>query len=66
MDCKASKELLHIKTWLQQVEGIIERGKDAYLADDLLQETGDSLMMKLGEAANRLAKLEVLPPEGVD
>ena len=29
------------------------RGKEAYLADDLLQEVGDSLMMELGEAANR-------------
>jgi hypothetical protein len=27
---------------------------------------GDSLMMKLGEAAGRLAKLDVLAPEGVD
>src|SRR5680860_792864 len=27
---------------------------------------GDSLMMKLGEAANRLSRLEVLAPDGVD
>ena len=41
-------------------------GKAAYLGDDLLQEAGDSLMMKLGEAANRLSRLGVLAPEGVD
>ena len=34
--------------------------------DEHLQEAGDSLMMKLGEAANRLARLDVLAPEGVD
>ncbi len=66
MDRKAAKELLHIKAWLKRVAGIVERGKDAYLADDLLQEAGDSLMMKLGEAANRLARLGILAPDGVD
>jgi len=66
MDGKAAKELLHIKTWLGRVAEIIERGNDAYLADALLQEAGDSLMMKLGEAANRLARLDVLAPDGVD
>jgi len=66
MDRKAAKELLHIETWLDRVNEIIERGKDAYLADALLQEAGDSLMMKLGEAANRLARLDVLAPDGVD
>jgi len=29
------------------------------------QEAGDSLMMKLGEAANRLSRLDVLAPDGV-
>jgi uncharacterized protein with HEPN domain len=52
--------------WLDRVDEIVERGKDAYHADDLLQEAGDSLMMKLGEAANRLSKLGVLAPEGVE
>jgi hypothetical protein len=32
----------------------------------LLQEAGDSIMMKLGEAANRLSRLGVLAPEGVE
>ena len=66
MDRKAAKELLHIEGWLDRVGEIVSRGKDAYLADDLLQEAGDSLMMKLGEAANRLARLDVLAPDGVE
>jgi uncharacterized protein with HEPN domain len=66
MDRKAAKELLHIQGWLERVDAIIQRGKDAYLADDLLQEAGDSLMMKLGEAANRLSRLGVLAPDGVE
>ena len=55
MERKAAKELLHIQSWLGRVDEIVGRGKEAYLADDLLQEAGDSLMMKLGEAANRLS-----------
>jgi hypothetical protein len=59
MELKAAKELLHIRAWLSRVDEIVRRGKEAYLADDLLQEAGDSLMMKLGEAANRLSRLDV-------
>jgi uncharacterized protein with HEPN domain len=66
MQRRAAKELLHIQGWLDRVDEIVERGKVAYLSDDLLQEAGDSLMMKLGEAANRLSKLDVLAPDGVD
>jgi uncharacterized protein with HEPN domain len=66
MERKAAKELLHIQGWLQRVDEIVRRGKDAYLADELLQEAGDSLMMKLGEAANRLSRLGVLAPDGVE
>jgi uncharacterized protein with HEPN domain len=66
MDRKAAKELIHIQGWLERVDAIIQRGKDAYLADDLLQEAGDSLMMKLCEAANRLSRLGVLAPDGVE
>lgn len=66
MERKAAKELLHIQGWLDRVDEIVERGRTAYLTDDLLQEAGDSLMMKLGEAANRLSKLDVLAPDGVD
>ncbi len=66
MNRKEAKELLHIQGWLERVAGIVQRGKLAYLADDLLQEAGDSLMMKLGEAANRLSRLGVLAPDEVD
>ncbi len=66
MDRKAAKELLHIHTWLLRVEEINSRGKDAYMGDHLLQEAGDSLMMKLGESANRLSRLGLLAPEGVE
>lgn len=65
MEVKAAKELLHIQGWLERVDEIVQRGESAYLADDL-QEAGDSLMMKLGEAANRLARLGVLAPDGVE
>ncbi len=66
MQRRAAKESLHIRGWLTRADEIVARGKAAYLADDLLQEAGDSLMMKLGEAAGRLSKLDVLAPEGVD
>ncbi len=66
MDRKAAKELLHVEGWLFRVDEVVARGKDAYLVDGLLQEAGDSLMMKLGEAANRLSRLGVLAPEGVE
>lgn len=66
MDRRAAKELVHILNWLARVKEIVGRGEDAYLSDGLLQEAGDSLMMKLGEAANRLSRLEVLEPPGVE
>lgn len=66
MDRKAAKELLHIEGWLDRAGEIVRRGKETYLADDLLQEAGDSLMMKLGEAAKRLSRLDILAPEGVE
>lgn len=66
MDRRVAKELLHLDGWFSRVDEIVGRGKAVYLADGLLQEAGDSLMMKLGEAAGRLARLEVLAPDGVD
>ena len=66
MDRRAAKELLHIHGWLLRAGDVVARGKVSYLSDGLLQEAGDSLMMKLGEAANRLSRSEVLAPDGVD
>jgi len=66
MDRTAAKELLHIKDWCEQASQIVQRGEAQYLADRLLQEAGDSLMMKLGEAARRLAQLGILAPDGVE
>jgi len=66
MDRQAAKELLHIEQWLARMSEIVERGQQAYLEDELLQEAGDSLMMKLGEAANRLSRLGVLAPADIE
>lgn len=44
MDRRAAKELLHIQGWLERVDEILAKGTDA-----LLQEAGDSLMMKSPE-----------------
>ena len=46
MDRKTAKELLHRRDWLDRAQEIVDRGKDTYLREDLLQEAGDSLMMK--------------------
>jgi hypothetical protein len=40
MDRAAAKELLHIDGWLERSAQVVERGKDGYLADDLLQQAG--------------------------
>lgn len=66
MDRRAAKELMHIQEWLARVAEIVERDKRHYLDDPILQEAGDSLMMKLGEAANRLSRLNVRAPGDVD
>ena len=65
MDRQTAKELLHIREWLNRVEEITAEGRGAYMNSAILQEAGDSLMMKLGEAAKRLAQMNVLAPEGV-
>ncbi|CAM3673816.1 HepT-like ribonuclease domain-containing protein [Tsukamurella ocularis] len=66
MERAVAKELIHMRGWLARVAGIVARGKADYLRDELLQEAGDSPMMKVGEAANRLARLEVDAPDGID
>lgn len=54
MNKRTAKELLHIRDWLETAERLTEKGRAAYDSDPLLQEAGDSLMMKIGEAARRL------------
>lgn len=56
---------VHIRGWLDRVQEIVERRQDASSPTPCL-EAGDSPMMKLGEAANRLSRLGVLAPEGVE
>jgi len=65
MDRRIAKEFLHIQNWLDRAAWIVEAGRDVYDADPLLREAGDSLVMKIGEAANRLSKLGVKAPESV-
>ena len=65
MDRRAAKELLHIRDWLLRADEIVERGKDRYLADDLLHEAGDSLMDEAGRG-RELSRLRVDAPDGVD
>lgn len=66
MDRSAGKELVHIQAWLGRILDIVERGETAYLEDPILQEAGDSLMMKIGEAANRLSRIGLEGPGAVD
>lgn len=65
MDTRTAKEILHLRDWLRKAATVVEPGHDAYLAEDLRQEAGDSLMMKIGETANRLSRAGVEPPGGV-
>lgn len=65
IDRKVAKDLLHIRDWLDRAQEIVDRGKENYLRDNVLQEAGDSLMMKLGEASNRLSRAAVEGPDGI-
>lgn len=55
MDRRTAKEFLHVRDWLQRAREIVAGGRDAYVSDPLRQEAGDSLMMKIGEAARSTA-----------
>ena len=66
MERRVAKELVHIDGWLTIAESIVSRGEAAYLSDSIAQEAGDSIMIKLGEAAKRLAQFDVLAPPGVE
>lgn len=65
MDRRTAKELLHLRDWFARVEEVVEAGRDAYLDDSLRQEAGDSLLMKIGETANRLSRAGLEAPHGV-
>ncbi|MBX3194756.1 MAG: hypothetical protein KF727_06605 [Microbacteriaceae bacterium] len=65
METRIAKELLHIQHWLEVAASIVARGKDAYAADEVAQEAGDSLMIKIGEAAKTLAGRGLDAPAGV-
>ena len=66
MELRVAKELLHIKRWLDVVSSIVDGGKAAYDRDPVAQEAGDSLMIKIGEAAKYLAASGIVPPAGVN
>lgn len=66
MNRKVAKEFLHLRDWLDRAQQIVDSGRATYLRDVLLQEAGDSLMMKKGEASNRLARAGVIAPAGVE
>ena len=60
-----AKELLHIQHWLEIAASFVAKGKDVYDADEVAQEAGDSLMIKIGEAAKTLATHGLAAPVGV-
>jgi len=65
METRVAKELLHIQRWLAVAATIVARGRADYDADEVAQEAGDSVMIKLGEAAKTLALRGVEAPLGV-
>lgn len=60
-----AKEYLHLREWLDWAATIVARGESAYRGDRILQEAGDALMMKIGEAANRLDRWGIAAPAGI-
>lgn len=65
MEIRVAKESLHIQRWLTVAASIVANGKEAYDADEVAQEAGDSLMIKIGEAAKTLAVRGPEAPAGV-
>lgn len=64
MDRRVAKDLLHIEHWLDIASGIVAKGHEAYLNDEVSQEAGDSLMIKIGEACKNLSSKGLPAPEG--
>lgn len=65
MDRKVAKDVLHLQRWLTLAAVIVARGQESYQADEIAQEAGDSLMIKIGEVSKRLAAHGVEAPPGV-
>lgn len=54
LPAQVDKELLHLETWFGDVDSLVGRGREAFLADPLLQHAADGLLAKIGEASVRL------------
>lgn len=66
MEIRVAKELLHIQRWLAIAASIVAQGKSSYDTDEVAQEAGDSLMIKIGESSKTLAAYAVPAPAGVN
>jgi uncharacterized protein with HEPN domain len=66
MDRRTAKEFLHLRDWLDRAGELVAAGRESYDSDALRQEAGDSLMMKIGEAASRLSRAGVAGPDSVE
>ena len=66
MELRVAKELLHIQRWLSVAALIVAKGKAAYDNDEVAQEAGDAIMIKIGEAAKTLSARGLPAPQGVN
>jgi len=55
MDLRDAKDLLHLRRRFGFAAELVARGETEYLADELAQEAGDSLILKVGEASKNIA-----------
>jgi len=65
MDLRTAKEYLHLRDWLATAARIVDAGRETCQGNEVFQEAGDSLMMKIGETANRLDRAGEPDPDGV-
>lgn len=54
-----------MQDWLMKSPLIVSSGREEYDKNELLQEAGDSLILKIGEAANRLGRAGEPEPAGL-
>lgn len=64
MKRSVAKEYLHLDQWLNQIALYTERGAVSY-AEPMVQDACDALLMRIGEAANRLSRLDEPDPFSV-